>query len=354
MPNEQQQVNSEGSGLQGLVRPQLPVSNVNNVATMTSNPQTKTRILILSDTHSALPDSTRTATHPYSQTFPSADVAIHCGDLTSTGKLHEHERAFALLKSLPAPIKLVIPGNHDLTLDRTYCTTHSRLYAWSRAHTAEDLQAAENLYTSPEARDAGILYLVEGTLSLTLSNGAELNVYASAYTPEFCDWGFAYPRDRDRFNSLSDANEQQPAVPANPVPTFVPSSPTNTHILITHGPPLGILDLTTRNEPVGCEHLLHAVTRCKPLLHCFGHIHEAWGYQVCKHDNDSLQPSEKKQGINLSNEVIDKVSECAYIDATAVEHGKETVFVNASIMSVRYSPCQRPWIVDLMLPLPAT
>ena len=53
-------------------------------------------------------------------------------------------------------------------------------------------------------------------------------------------------------------------------------------LLITHGPPQGILDLVPRDmtgtyEHMGCEELLLAVERIKPKLHVFGHIHEGDG-----------------------------------------------------------------------------
>jgi Icc-related predicted phosphoesterase len=46
-------------------------------------------------------------------------------------------------------------------------------------------------------------------------------------------------------------------------------------VLVTHGPPYGILDVTYENLTVGCEELAIAVKdRIKPRLHVFGHIHE--------------------------------------------------------------------------------
>ncbi|MEG0950140.1 MAG: metallophosphatase domain-containing protein [Bacteroidales bacterium] len=44
--------------------------------------------------------------------------------------------------------------------------------------------------------------------------------------------------------------------------------PNNTDILITHGPPLGILD-----NQQGCALLRKAVFKSKPAYHLFGHIH---------------------------------------------------------------------------------
>lgn len=68
----------------------------------------KTRFLIISDTHA--------------EEFPPipdlpVDVAIYCGDLTDESKLHEFQASLRLLQNIDAPLKLVIAGNHDLTLD---------------------------------------------------------------------------------------------------------------------------------------------------------------------------------------------------------------------------------------------
>ncbi len=54
--------------------------------------------------------------------------------------------------------------------------------------------------------------------------------------------------------------------------------PADTHILITHSPPYGILDgRPGTNEHQGCPELLEAVTRIRPLLHIFGHVHSGYG-----------------------------------------------------------------------------
>lgn len=56
------------------------------------------------------------------------------------------------------------------------------------------------------------------------------------------------------------------------------SIPEDTDVLVTHGPPLGILDChpgsaVHQGDPV----LLEAVTRIRPKLHVFGHIHGGYG-----------------------------------------------------------------------------
>jgi Icc-related predicted phosphoesterase len=54
--------------------------------------------------------------------------------------------------------------------------------------------------------------------------------------------------------------------------------PDGTDILITHGPPYGVLDTAPgSNLHEGCPELLEAVRLIEPRLHVFGHIHGAYG-----------------------------------------------------------------------------
>ena len=129
--------------------------------------------------------------------------------------------------------------------------------------------------------------------------------------------------------------------------------------MMTHGPPHGILDATTTGEKVGCEHLLRAARRCKPRLHCFGHIHEAWGAQrVGWKEGDELDVKTEEHVQRADAVEFDRgmmaEERAASVDIchgarTAVEFGKETLMVNASIMTVTYKPWNGPWLVDLDL-----
>jgi Icc-related predicted phosphoesterase len=83
--------------------------------------------------------------------------------------------------------------------------------------------------------------------------------------------------------------------------------PDQVDVLITHGPPANILDLTFLGQHVGCPQLLQRIKQIKPRLHVFGHIHEGYG----REEQDS------------------------------------TIFVNASTCNLRYKPSQPPIIVDL-------
>jgi Icc-related predicted phosphoesterase len=55
------------------------------------------------------------------------------------------------------------------------------------------------------------------------------------------------------------------------------SMPEGIDILVTHCPPLGILDKTNSNQLAGSSALKKWVFKHKPKVHIFGHIHESCG-----------------------------------------------------------------------------
>ena len=121
--------------------------------------------------------------------------------------------------------------------------------------------------------------------------------------------------------------------------------------MLTHGPPYGILDETDTGEAVGCQFLHNAVRRCRPRLHCFGHIHESWGAQRINWEKRQVQtstPSKEKMLKNRSNHLLYSSD-----GREPLVFGEETVFVNASIMNLNYRPVNTPWLVDLDLPIGA-
>lgn len=55
--------------------------------------------------------------------------------------------------------------------------------------------------------------------------------------------------------------------------------PNDTQILVTHGPPLSVLD---GEDKYGCPFLLDFIAQSNIRLHLFGHIHEGFGYVKMK------------------------------------------------------------------------
>jgi hypothetical protein len=107
--------------------------------------------------------------------LPRADVLLHCGDLTRIGYLEEYEKTLSMLESVEADLKLVIAGNHDITLDEQFYARRGQ--SMHRDNYAQDLPAkAKDMWMGERAKRAGVTYLEEGTHAFTLKNGANLRV----------------------------------------------------------------------------------------------------------------------------------------------------------------------------------
>lgn len=78
--------------------------------------------------------------------------------------------------------------------------------------------------------------------------------------------------------------------------------PENIDVLITHGPPYGILDKTFQNVNAGCKGLLKFVQRIKPKVHIFGHIHEGYG----KHVGDDGIVYYNASNVNIGYKYVNK------------------------------------------------
>lgn len=204
------------------------------------------RIVCISDTHSRHGDVV----------VPDGDLLLHAGDMSRRGQEVDIRSFDAWLGSLPHRHKVVIAGNHDFNFERSPASR-----AWiSNATYLQDTRVR-----------------IEG-----------LSIYGSPWQPRFYDWAF----NLDRGPAIREMWDRIPV---------------GTDVLITHGPPMGILDRTARGERVGCEELREAVRRIKPRVHVFGHIHEDHGVHV--------------------------------------EDG--TTFVNASTCNLDYRPVQAPIVIDL-------
>ncbi|CZT52275.1 related to metallophosphoesterase domain-containing protein 2 [Rhynchosporium secalis] len=304
-----------------------------------SSTKISTRFMIVSDTHDFAFGDAEKYDGLFKLPTPKVDVLLHCGDLTIRGGLPSYKKFLKMLGSIDAELKLVIAGNHDLDLDGDY---------WARKHSSDDEEEdlaqhekAVELMTGPMAKEAGVTYLVEGMHTFTLKSGAIFRIFTSPYQPEFCDWAFPYERNEDRFNPSQHVAESVKCIAENPIPDFP-----NVDIIMTHGPPAGILDWTFNNDSgVGCEASLRAVSRARPLLYCFGHIHEAYGCKLV------TWKDEKKIG----KEAIEKEDSQpnGYPGTSSdwpLKFGEETLMVNAAIMDFRNRPTNSPWLVDLDLP----
>lgn len=85
---------------------------------------------------------------------------------------------FDMLKAAPAELKLVIPGNHDITLHEEFYVqrTGKDKHLRRNGGSMEDAQKIRDMWMSEEARRTGIVYLEEGVRTFELGNGARFTV----------------------------------------------------------------------------------------------------------------------------------------------------------------------------------
>jgi len=125
----------------------------------------------MSDTHDQDLFPASDTTHAFREPLPKADVLLHCGDLTMVGGLDEYRRTLRMLSKVDAELKLVIAGNHDLSLDKDYWE-NSR----NRHDDPDDHDKAVEIWKGDAAKKAGVTYLEEGTHTFTLKSGVSFTV----------------------------------------------------------------------------------------------------------------------------------------------------------------------------------
>ena len=174
---------------------------------------------------------------------PDGDVLVHAGDLTNVGELDQVQDFNDWLGELPHENKVVIAGNHD------FCFQDAGTPHRFKSRDKQQVQAEAMLTNCHYLRDSGVAL-------------AGLNFWGSPWQPWFGSWAFNAQRGREIQAKWG----------------LIPES---TDVLVTHGPPINILDSTSRGDSAGCQDLWHAIVNMvKPGLHIFGHIHEAYGTHV--------------------------------------------------------------------------
>ena len=186
----------------------------------------KLKVLSISDTH---------GNHQLlKRNWNQYDMIIHAGDASNNRDVgfntNEMLSFLEWFESLPTKYKIFVPGNHDTSVER------GNLIDWSK-------------YPSVILLDHKSIE-IEG-----------INFFGSPYTPTFNNWAYNIKHHK--------------------ISVYWNDIPTNTDILITHGPPKGILDLTINPdrslELCGDKSLLNRVLTLNPLVHIFGHLHNCKG-----------------------------------------------------------------------------
>lgn len=179
--------------------------------------------LHISDTHSY---------HDLLKIPSGIDMIIHSGDCSNPRDPYNNEsevREFIdWYKEIPVKYKIYVAGNHDTSIEK-------------------------GLVTKKDFEDAGITYLENESVVIE-----GIKIFGSPHTPNFGNWAFMKERTKlERFWRLAIDEDVD--------------------IVVTHGPPKGILDKSydreNNMEACGDKSLLNRILEVQPTYSLFGHIH---------------------------------------------------------------------------------
>lgn len=187
---------------------------------------------------------------------PAGDVLIHAGDIDLYNNL-DAIRFNKWIAGLPHEHKIVIGGNHDsflANIGKVMCANY-----------LSDVDYLEN---------SGIT--IDG-----------IKFWGSPITPRFLDWFFMADRGPE-------------------IKKYWDLIPMDTDVLITHGPPMGVLDWVPRTygeHHIGCADLRDRILQVKPKLHIFGHIHYSYGAHKTA-DTEYINASCADEEYNMANKPV--------------------------------------------------
>ncbi|MGR3713465.1 MAG: metallophosphoesterase family protein [Shimia sp.] len=182
------------------------------------------KVLAFSDLHRAAP-----AARKLVEMSREADLVIAAGDFTN--HQIDLEGALALLDGIAAPL-VMVPGNNE---------------------SEADLRALA-------PKDAVVLHGQAAEVARLRLFGLG---YAVPVTP-FTDWS-------------CDLSEE--------AASEMLSGCGDVDILISHSPPKGVVDVTSKGVSLGSTAVLEAIMRAMPPLVVCGHIHDCWGQSASVGDS---------------------------------------------------------------------
>lgn len=194
--------------------------------------------------------------HGYYPQLEGGDLLVVAGDFTAKDGLAEHLSMLEWLEGLPYTKKVLVAGNHDNLL-----ANNPEFYS-----------------------KTGIEYLCD--------SGTEFEGLKIWGSP----WTLAFDGMNPKCAAFTDKREVDLAKKWSYIPE-------DTDILVTHGPPWGILDEAEHAWEcsivnTGSLTLRRRIEQIKPRFHIFGHIHEAHGYMMLKHQG----PNTHCYNVSLVNE----------------------------------------------------
>eukprot|EP00744_Colponema_vietnamica_P012753 GILI01017894.1.p1 GENE.GILI01017894.1~~GILI01017894.1.p1 ORF type:complete len:347 (-),score=15.96 GILI01017894.1:26-1066(-) len=274
---------------------------------------THIRIVCISDTHNHHRHLTRV--------IPPCDLLIHAGDISENGSAAEINDFCAWLRrDVPwVGARVLIAGNHDLSLDKKKHLSDEDFQPLL-ASKSQPSSALDSFWTSFEGSDDALTngkeleqrkatnaerqdpivnisklpytrYLVHEFLTLELPSENDnwkhqdspsslpcstaknkITLFGSPFS--LCDNGaeskHAFPVNRDKLREEMTETESACAL-------WDRTLTEKLDILITHGPPFGIRDVSNKGKHNGCTALRDWTAVNVPRVHVFGHYHASYG-----------------------------------------------------------------------------
>lgn len=221
-------------------------------------------------------------------TLEGGDLLIIAGDLTARGTEPEYFDCFDWIHAQPYRKKILIAGNHDMQMQEE----NYRGPVGDMKESFEYLCDSGTEFTYYDDRfpeeDTGFLPSGKRTLKIW---GSPWTLWFKGINPHCTAFTVKTDEElKDKWDCI----------------------PEDTDILVTHSPPLGILDVS-RERHLGSKSLFEKFyqERLKCRLHIFGHIHEGYGK-------------------------VENMMDCPH-----------TIFANASHVDVKYRPVNKPIKVNL-------
>jgi Icc-related predicted phosphoesterase len=165
--------------------------------------------------------------HNHQPKIEKCDICIIAGDLTGKGSFFEVRDFFNYAEDIllsKAGELVIIAGNHDFWLEKT---------KWKPANDRIHVLYNESVEI------------------------AGYKIWGCPYSLRFHDW--AFNASEEELNAMMD------------------KCPSDTNIIISHGPPRNILDSSRDKNGLGSVSLKFLCDRVKPELCVFGHIHQSAG-----------------------------------------------------------------------------
>lgn len=218
------------------------------------------KIVYTSDTHGQL-GALRNLLIENHDEVGFGDVLVHAGDLTANGAISEFESFSSELKEIGEEFRkiIIIAGNSD------WCCM-------------EDPELARRI-----ADDSGLIYLQDEAHEFE-----GVKFYGTPWTPKFGRWAF---------QSESEFKLKR----------YWAQIPDDTDVLITHGPPFGILDKPMFDgKSAGSKSLADRISKIRPKINNFGHIHEGYG-EMNKDGCNFINASLMDHNMNPVNKPISKI-----------------------------------------------